>query len=193
MEQGSLKKAEAALLELNASYVSPKDESGRMAWLGYTRWIIGDIPAAERSYRDGVLVAERTGSRDIICEALFQLEKFLLWTGPPLEYETVRAGRLQTVQSTGSIVCFDMDDSRPGASRNPRDSPSVINIHIASSASCEKWRQSAFTELAGGPGALLKIDNILHGTHGVHATAVSDQLRTTRLNANSARRNSPEE
>ncbi|RYO78918.1 hypothetical protein DL764_010073 [Monosporascus ibericus] len=150
-------RAEAALLDLDVDHVNPKDGPFRLAWLGYVRWIRGSLAAAEESYRDGFLAAERTGSHDVVCEALFQLERFLSCTGQPLESEAVRARRFGVVQRMASIICVDADDGHVSdCGDTARGSgPSVLKILIASGAIGDKWRPSAFAELVEGPGALL--------------------------------------
>ncbi|RYP25257.1 hypothetical protein DL765_000138 [Monosporascus sp. GIB2] len=159
LEEGRPDRAEAALLDLDVDHVNPKDEPFRLAWLGYVRWIRGNLPAAEQSYRDGFLAAERTGSCDVVCEALFQLEKFLSCTGQPLKSEAVRARRFGVVQRMGSIVCVDADDGHaPDCGDATRGSgPSVLKIRIASGAIGDRWRPSAFAELAEGPRGITRV------------------------------------
>ncbi|RYP12449.1 hypothetical protein DL767_011262 [Monosporascus sp. MG133] len=169
LEGGRPDRAEAALLDLDVNHVNPKDEPFRLAWLGYVRWIRGYLPAAEQSYRDGFLAAERTGSGDVVCEALFQLEKFLSCTGQPLESEAVRARRFGVVQRMGSIVCVDADDGHVSdcGDTTRGSGPSVLKIRIASRAIGDKWRPSAFAELVEGPGALLGSGEVAyHGDDG---------------------------
>ncbi|RYP72989.1 hypothetical protein DL770_007869 [Monosporascus sp. CRB-9-2] len=181
LEEGRSDRAEAALLDLDVDHVNPKDEPFRLAWLGYVRWIRGNLPAAEQSYRDGFLAAERTGSRDVVCEALFQLEKFLSCTGQPLESEAVRARRFGVVQRMGSIVCVDADDGHVSdCGDTARGSvPSVLKIRIASGAIGDKWRPSAFAELVEGPGALLGSGEVAYQVAGLEDEARGAMPRAT--------------
>ena len=167
LEEGHLEKAEAALLDLDTDHANLRDEPFRFAWLGYVRWIMGKLAAAEEAYRHGIILAERTGSRDVLCEALFQLERFLSYTGQHLESEGTRARRLMTVQRAGLIVSTDVadDDGALGSNDTPSGT-SVMNIHIASGASGEKWRPGAFAELTGEPWALLSPDNAIRDDEG---------------------------
>lgn len=187
LEEGNPEKAEAALLDLDADHVNLKDEPFRLSWLGYAQWVGGKTVEAEQSYRDGVLAAERTCARDILCEALFQLERFLSWTGRPLESEGVRGRRLQALQRAGSIVSIDAGDSgTPSSSRNAHGGPSIVKIYIASGASGENWRPGAFSELTGGPWALLKPGGNPAGRDGAHAVGGGDQLLKASTSVNPA-------
>ena len=183
LEEGQPKKAEAALLELDADYVSLKDEPFRSAWLGYVRWIMGDLPAAEQAYRNGVLLAERTGSRDILCEALFQLERFLSYTGQHLESEAIRARRFATVQHAGSIVStVTHNNQQASETEDTPDGSSIVEIHIASGASGERWRPSAFTELTEGTWAFLRPDNVACDEAGHVAESIQPEEAPSTIN-----------
>ncbi|RYP47728.1 hypothetical protein DL768_006264 [Monosporascus sp. mg162] len=179
LEEGRPDRAETALLDLGVDHVNPKDEPFRLAWLGYVRWIRGNLPAAEQSYRDGFIAAERTGSRDVVCEALFQLERFLSWTGRSLESEAVRARRFSVVQRMGSIVCVDADDGHVSDCGDTivGGGPSVLKIRIASGAIGDKWRPSAFAELVEGPGALLGSGELAYHVDGGQVAGLEAEAR----------------
>ena len=177
LEEGHLEKAEAALLDLDADHTNLRDEPFRFAWLGYVRWIMGNLTAAEQAYRHGITLAERTGSRDILCEALFQLERFLSYTGQHLESEAMRARRFTTVQRAGLIVATDVDGDNGalGANEAPSGTSSITKIHIASGASGEKWRPGAFAELTDEPWALLSPENAIRDEEGGQTTGLFSQ------------------
>ncbi|KAI3325150.1 hypothetical protein HD806DRAFT_467502 [Xylariaceae sp. AK1471] len=142
LAEDQLDKAEDALSQLDMTALSPRDDSFRSVWLGYIRWVKGDITAAEKAYKDSVQAAKRTGSRDCVCEALFQLETFYLHRQEPLQAERIRAERLDVLRKLDSIVWTDdhddtasVEDSEPG--------PKVTIIRIGSDLCNETWNPSA--------------------------------------------------
>ncbi|KAI1491430.1 hypothetical protein F5X96DRAFT_478244 [Biscogniauxia mediterranea] len=146
MEQGDLDAAEEALFRLDADALTPKDESFRRVWLGYVQWVKGDLPRAERSYVDAVLAARQTGSRDCVCEALYQLETFYLQTGEPLEAERIRAERFQVLRRLDAIVWTDYHRHLSGADGSCTDTgPRVAFVHFGSGANSADWRPAAFS------------------------------------------------
>ncbi|KAI1499709.1 hypothetical protein F5X99DRAFT_267912 [Biscogniauxia marginata] len=146
MEQGRLDIAEDALSRLDTTTLTPKDESFRCLWLGYVQWVKGELPRAERSYVDSVLAARRTGSRDCVCEALYQLETFYLRTGEPLEAERIRAERFQVLRRLDCIMWTDYNYPIPsGDCAHTTTGPQVAIVHFGSGANSADWSPSAFT------------------------------------------------
>ncbi|KAI1206314.1 uncharacterized protein F4807DRAFT_235760 [Annulohypoxylon truncatum] len=144
LEQQRLDKAEEALVRLNPSLLAARDEAFRCIWLGYIQCLRGNHPAAESFYKNSVLAAKRTGSRDCVLEALFQLETFFLHYRKPLEAERVRAERFRVLRRD-SIIWTDQE--RSPQSRGSTPGPSVMILHIGSDDSSARWRPSAFTEI----------------------------------------------
>ncbi|KAI5920274.1 hypothetical protein F4810DRAFT_723602 [Camillea tinctor] len=161
MEQGNLDAAENALFRLDADVLTPKDESFRRVWLGYVQWVKGDLPRAERSYVDAVLAARQTGSRDCMCEALYQLETFYLRTGEPLEAERIRAERFQVLRRLDAIMWTDYIRSAGGGEGTCANSggPQVAIVRFGSGANSADWRPAAFT--------LMKTQDDVTGSGGV--------------------------
>ncbi|KAI0444547.1 hypothetical protein F4803DRAFT_243502 [Xylaria telfairii] len=143
LADGQLDQADGALSQLDVQALSPKDNSFRCVWLGYVRWMKGDIAAAEKAYKDSVQAAKLTGSRDCVCEALFQLEKFYLYRKEPLQAEGVRAERLNTLRKLDPIMWTDYQDGSTGKDSDPETGPTVTFIRIGSDASSETWDPSA--------------------------------------------------
>ncbi|KAL7624978.1 hypothetical protein AAE478_004192 [Parahypoxylon ruwenzoriense] len=141
IEQQRPDKAEEVMSALESDSLSAKDESFRCVWLGYIRYIRGNYSAAERSYKDSVLAARRTGSRDCLLESLFQLETFFLQTGKPLEAERVRAKRFVEHRRIGPLIWVDQEQASHSTN-------TVMMIHIGSGNSSAAWRPSAFAEVA---------------------------------------------
>jgi hypothetical protein len=148
LAEGQLGKAEDALSQLDVTTLSPRDDSFRCLWLGYIRWVKGDVTAAEEAYKDSVQAAKRTGSRDCVCEALFQLETFYLHRQEPLQAECIRAERLDILRRLDSVVWADdhgaavsVDDSESG--------PKVTIIRIGSDLCTETWSPSASALVIG--------------------------------------------
>lgn len=145
LADGQLDKADGVLSQLDVPALSPKDNSFRCVWLGYVRWMKGDIAAAEKAYKDSVQAAKLTGSRDCVCEALFQLEKFYLYRQEPLQAEGVRAERLNTLRKLDPIMWTDYQDASMGKDSDSETGPTVTFIRIGSDASSETWDPSAST------------------------------------------------
>ncbi|KAI0139485.1 hypothetical protein F4776DRAFT_590626 [Hypoxylon sp. NC0597] len=145
LEQRRLDKAEEALSHLDASFLAARDESFRCVWLGYIKCIKGDLRAAERFYKNSVLAAKQTGSRDCVLEALYQLETFFLHAGKPLEAEQVRAERFRLHRKLDSLIWTDREDIPSSRDRN--SDPMVMIVHIASDESGAAWQPSAFAEV----------------------------------------------
>ncbi|KAI1455412.1 hypothetical protein F4805DRAFT_272730 [Annulohypoxylon moriforme] len=144
LEQHRLDKAEEALIRLNSSFLAARDESFRCIWLGYIQCLKGNLLAAESYYKNSVLAAKRTGSRDCVLEALFQLETFFLHSKKPLEAEGIRAERFRILRRDSLIWA---DQEGPPHSRGSTPGPSVMILHIGSDDSSDRWRPSAFTEI----------------------------------------------
>ncbi|KAI0540077.1 hypothetical protein GGR58DRAFT_499483 [Xylaria digitata] len=140
LADGQLDKADDALSQVDAATLSPRDNSFRCVWLGYIRWMKGDIAAAEKSYKDSVQAAKLTGSRDCVCEALFQLETFYLHRQEPLQAEGIRAERLNALRRLGTITWADQDAP---LGKDPDTGSKVTIIRIGSDASNETWDPSA--------------------------------------------------
>ncbi|KAI0150267.1 hypothetical protein GGR57DRAFT_202107 [Xylariaceae sp. FL1272] len=140
--ENRLDEAEEVLSELDDTTLSPRDESFRCVWLGYIRWTKGDVNVAEKSYQDSVEAAKRTGSRDCIGEALFQLETFYLHTKDPLRAERIRAERLDVLRQLDSIVWIDEPSPAPPKAIGARSEVTVIRI--GSDAHSREWQPSAF-------------------------------------------------
>lgn len=145
LERGQLDAAEKALSELESGSLAARDESFRCIWLGYVQCLKGDFPAAEQFYKESVLAARRTGSRDCVLEALHQLETFFLHTGKPLEAEGVRTERFRLLRRLGSLVWTDQEDVL--RSGDGTTGPVVAMIHIGSGESSATWRPSALAEV----------------------------------------------
>ncbi|KAI0015976.1 hypothetical protein F4780DRAFT_32135 [Xylariomycetidae sp. FL0641] len=147
VEQGQFEKAEEALTTLPPACLTPKDESFLHVWIGYIKWLRGDMPASGRSYMVATQAARKSSSPDCVCEALFQLENFYLRSGEPLEAERVRAERLQTLHQMHSIIWSDhgglLDD------KCSMNGPRIMKIYIGSDASSQNWRPSAFSLMTG--------------------------------------------
>ncbi|KAI1138539.1 hypothetical protein F5Y05DRAFT_404259 [Hypoxylon sp. FL0543] len=146
LEKQQLDKAEESLSHLESNSLVARDESFRCIWLGYVRCIKGDLVAAERSYKNSVLQAKLTGSRDCVLEALFQLEKFFIYAGKPLEAEEVRGERFRLHRKLDSLIWTDQEDVP--SSRYCDSDPTVLILHIASDGSGAKWQPSAFAEVS---------------------------------------------
>jgi hypothetical protein len=97
----------------------------------------GDITAAEKAYKDSVQAAKRTGSRDCVSEALFQLETFYLHRQEPLQAESIRAERLDVLRKLDSVVWTDHHDHL--SVKDSEISSKVTIIRIGSDASSETW------------------------------------------------------
>ncbi|KAI1749720.1 hypothetical protein F4782DRAFT_533159 [Xylaria castorea] len=145
LAEGQLDKADDVLSQLDVTALSPKDDSFRCVWLGYVRWMKGDIAAAERAYKDSVQAAKLTGSRDCVCEALFQLEKFYLYRQEPLQAEGIRAERLNALRKLEPIMWTDHQEAETGKEKDTETGPTVTIIHIGSHASSDTWDPSAST------------------------------------------------
>ncbi|KAI1101224.1 hypothetical protein F4804DRAFT_16851 [Jackrogersella minutella] len=145
LEQHRLDKAEEALSRLDSSSLAARDESFRYIWLGYIQCIRRDFPAAETLYKNSVLAARRTGSRDCVLEALFQLETFFLHARQPLEAERVRAERFRVLRKLDFLVWNDQEDTP--RSRGFAPGPAVMIVHIGSDEASSRWHPSAFTEV----------------------------------------------
>ncbi|KAI8626294.1 hypothetical protein F5Y19DRAFT_226357 [Xylariaceae sp. FL1651] len=143
MAESRLDKAEEVLSQLDTENLSPRDESFRCVWLGYILWTKGDLIAAEKAYQDSVLAARRTGSRDCVCEALFQLETFYLHRQEPLQAERIRAERLNILRRLDSIVWSDHHGTSPMG--DSETSPTVNVVRIGSDANTRTWSPSAST------------------------------------------------
>lgn len=146
LELGRLNEAEDALSRLESGSLAARDESFRCVWLGYVQCLKGDFATAEGFYKESVLAARRTGSRDCVLEALFQLETFLIHTGKPLEAERIRTERFRLLRKLGSLVWVDQEDILGLEDRT--SGPIVTMIHIGSGASSTQWRPSASAEVA---------------------------------------------
>ncbi|KAI0814402.1 hypothetical protein GGR55DRAFT_431087 [Xylaria sp. FL0064] len=140
LADGQPGKAEDALSRLDAMTLSPRDNSFRCVWLGYIRWMKGDTTAAEKAYKDSVQAAKLTGSRDCVCEALFQLETFYLHMQEPLQAEGIRAERLSALRRLGTITWVDQDAS---SGKDSEVGSKVTIIRIGSDATSEGWEPSA--------------------------------------------------
>ncbi|KAI0456721.1 hypothetical protein F5B21DRAFT_122901 [Xylaria acuta] len=145
LAEGELDKADEVLSQLDVTALSHKDDSFRCVWLGYVRWMKGDAAAAEKAYKDSVQAAKLTGSRDCVCEALFQLEKFYLYRQEPLQAEGIRAERLNALRKLEPITWMDHRDASTGKEKGAETSPTVTIIHIGSDASSDTWDPSAST------------------------------------------------
>ncbi|KAJ2975100.1 hypothetical protein NUW58_g8451 [Xylaria curta] len=143
LAEGQLDKADDVLSQIDAATLSPRDDSFRCVWLGYIRWTKGDITAAEKAYKDSVQAAKLTGSRDCVCEALFQLERFYLHRQEPLQAEGIRAERLNALRKLDCITWADHQD--PPMENDSETGSKVTIIRIASDASSETWHPSAST------------------------------------------------
>ncbi|KAI2467908.1 hypothetical protein F4781DRAFT_288286 [Annulohypoxylon bovei var. microspora] len=144
LEQQHLDKAEEALSRLDSSSLAARDESFRCIWLGYIQCLRGNLPRAESFYKNSVLAANRTGSRDCVLEALFQLEAFFLHSGQPLEAERIRAERFRVLRRD-SLIWTDQEETP--CSRGHTSGPSVMILHIGSDETSARWRPSAFAEI----------------------------------------------
>ncbi|KAI1283452.1 hypothetical protein F5Y07DRAFT_385816 [Xylaria sp. FL0933] len=142
LADGQPGQAEDALSRLDATTLSPRDNSFRCVWLGYIRWMKGDTAAAEKAYKDSVQAAKLTGSRDCVCEALFQLETFYLHMQEPLQAEGIRAERLNALRRLGTITWVDQDASS-GKGKESEAGTKVTIIRIGSDATSEGWEPSA--------------------------------------------------
>ncbi|KAI1774236.1 hypothetical protein F4818DRAFT_77488 [Hypoxylon cercidicola] len=145
LELGRLNEAEEALSRLESGSLTARDESFRYVWLGYVQCLKGDFAAAEGFYKESVLAARRTGSRDCILEALFQLETFLIHAGKHLEAERIRTERFRLLRKLGSLVWVDQEDIL--GLEDHTSAPVVTMIHVGSGASSTQWRPSAFAEV----------------------------------------------
>ncbi|KAI1330114.1 hypothetical protein F5Y16DRAFT_46294 [Xylariaceae sp. FL0255] len=147
LAEGLFEKAKDALAELDNTRLSPRDDSFRSVWLGYVHWISGDITAAEKAYKDSILAAKRTESRDCVSEALFQLETFYLYSEEPLQAERIRSERFDVLRQLDSIIwAGNQSMSDTGEPRPPGD---VTIIRIGSDASSANWSSRAFSFLTG--------------------------------------------
>ncbi|KAI0378128.1 hypothetical protein F5Y04DRAFT_163800 [Hypomontagnella monticulosa] len=145
LEEKQPDKAEEALSSLGPDSLAARDESFRCVWLGYIRCLKRDFPAAEQFYRNSVLAARQTGSRDCVLEALFQLETFFIHARNPLGAEEIRQERFNVLRRLDSLVWVDQEDVP-----NPTDcasGPTVTIIHIGSDESSARWSPSAFTQV----------------------------------------------
>ncbi|KAI0525600.1 hypothetical protein F5B22DRAFT_351078 [Xylaria bambusicola] len=142
LADGKPDKADNVLSQLDATTLSPRDNSFRCVWLGYIRWMRGETTAAEKAYKDSVQAAKLTGSRDCVCEALFQLETFYLHIQEPLQAEGVRAERLNALRKLGAIAWVDQGTT---LGKDSETSSKVTIIRIGSDASSETWDASAST------------------------------------------------
>ncbi|KAI1816671.1 hypothetical protein GGS20DRAFT_170737 [Poronia punctata] len=163
LQESQLDKAEDALSRLDVSTLPPRDDSFRCVWLGYVRWIKGDTAAAENAYKDSVMAAKRTGSRDCVCEALYQLETFYLHTREPLKAEGIRAERLDIMRSLGTVVWTDGSYGTASSTRDIETGSDINIIRIGSDASIEMWSPSA-TNLMIGHHELC--DHVTNNTEG---------------------------
>lgn len=145
LEEKHLDKAEEALSSLDPGSLTARDESFRCVWLGYIRCLKRDFPAAEQFYRNSVLAARRTGSRDCMLEALFQLETFFIHARNPLRAEGIRQERFNVLRGLDSLVWVDQENVL--APTDNASGPTVTIIHIGSDESSARWRPSAFTEV----------------------------------------------
>lgn len=143
LADGQLDKADDALSQLDVAILSARDNSFRYVWLGYVRMLKGDVTAAENAYKDAVRAAKLTGSRDCVCEALFQLERFYLYRQEPLQAEGIRAERLNTLRKLSSVAWTDHRDTSTG--KDSETGPKVTIIRIGSGVSSETWEPSAST------------------------------------------------
>ncbi|KAI1768023.1 hypothetical protein GGR53DRAFT_32231 [Hypoxylon sp. FL1150] len=146
LEAGQLDEAEYALSRFEPGSLAARDESFRCVWLGYVQCLKGDFTAAEGFYKDSVLAARRTGSRDCLLEALFQLETFFIHVGRPLDAERIRIGRFRLLPKLGSLVWVDQEDIL-GLEETSPSRPVITMIHVGSGASSALWRPSAFAEV----------------------------------------------
>ncbi|KAI0906420.1 hypothetical protein F4823DRAFT_78214 [Ustulina deusta] len=142
LADGQPDKADDALSQLDITTLSPRDDSFRCVWLGYVRWMKGDTTAAEKAYKDSVQAAKLTGSRDCVCEALFQLETFYLHRQEPLQAEGIRAERLNALRRLGSITWAGQDIS---SGKDSEIGSNVTIIRIGSDAGSETWEPLAST------------------------------------------------
>ncbi|KAI1366538.1 hypothetical protein F5Y08DRAFT_128551 [Xylaria arbuscula] len=146
LADGNPDKAESILSQLDATTLSPRDNSFRCVWLGYIRWMRGETTAAEKAYKDSVQAAKLTGSRDCVCEALFQLETFYLHIQEPLQAEGIRAERFNALRKLGAIAWVDQDPSSGKESGKESETGSKVTIiRIGSDTSSETWDPSAST------------------------------------------------
>ncbi|KAI1825574.1 hypothetical protein F4861DRAFT_530237 [Xylaria intraflava] len=141
--EGQLDKADDALSRLDVAALPPRDDSFRHIWLGYIRWMKGDVHAAEKAYQAAVEAAKLTRSRDCVCEALFQLERFYLHIREPLQAETIRAERLNGLRKLDSIIWTDHRNT--SSVNDSENSPTITIVRIGSDASSETWTPSAST------------------------------------------------
>ncbi|KAI2643383.1 hypothetical protein GGS21DRAFT_536817 [Xylaria nigripes] len=155
---GELDKADNALSQLDVTVLSPQDNSFRCVWLGYIRWMKGDVHNAEKSYQDAVEAAKLTRSRDCICEALFQLERFYLHIQEPLQAERIRAERLNGLRKLDSIIWTDHRDT--SWVDDPEDGPRTDIVRIGSDASSETWNPSASSVLIEDFGLLNQVSTL---------------------------------
>lgn len=144
--QQLLDEAEEVLSRFESSLITAREESFRYVWLGYVQCIKGDFSAAEQSYKNSVLAARQTGSRDCVLEALFQLETFFLHAGKPLAAEKVRTERFHVLHRLATLAWVDQENAISSESSSSR--PTVTIIRIGSGESSDTWRPSAFTETA---------------------------------------------
>ncbi|KAI0967452.1 hypothetical protein F4678DRAFT_475174 [Xylaria arbuscula] len=142
LADGEPDKAEDALSQLDATTLSPRDDSFRCVWLGYIRWMKGDTVSAEKAYKDSVQAAKLTGSRDCVCEALFQLETFYLHMQEPLQAEEIRAERLNSLRMLSAITWVDQDIS---SGKDSETDSKVTVIRLGSDAGSETWEPLAST------------------------------------------------
>ncbi|KAI1266682.1 hypothetical protein F5Y18DRAFT_363361 [Xylariaceae sp. FL1019] len=140
--ENRLDEAEDVLIKLDGPTLSPRDESFRCVWLGYIRLVKGDVAVAKKAYQDSVEAAKRTGSRDCVSEALFQLETFYLHTQDPLRAERIRAERLDVLRQLDSIIWTEERSPIPPKAIEGRSEVTVIRI--GSDAHSREWRPSAF-------------------------------------------------
>ncbi|KAI0205289.1 hypothetical protein F4808DRAFT_448319 [Astrocystis sublimbata] len=141
--EGQLNKADDVLSQLDSTFLPPKDDSFRCVWLGYVRWMKGDIAAAETAYKNSIQAAKLTGSRDCICEALFQLERFYLCRSESLKAEGVRAERLDVLRKLEPVLWTDHQDASRGHEKETETGPMVTIFHIGSGATSDTWTPSA--------------------------------------------------
>ncbi|KAI1181542.1 hypothetical protein F5B17DRAFT_273826 [Nemania serpens] len=141
LADGQLDKADDALSQLDIKILSARDDSFRHLWLGYIRMMKGDFIAAENAYKDSVQAAKLTGSRDCLCEALFQLETFLLYRQEPLLAEGIRAERFNALRNMNSVTWTHRHDTLMG--KGSETDSKVTIIRIGSGASSEAWEPSA--------------------------------------------------
>ncbi|KAI1181163.1 hypothetical protein F4777DRAFT_4475 [Nemania sp. FL0916] len=140
-------KADKALSQLDVTTLSPRDDSFRCLWLGYIRCTRGDMTAAENAYKDCVQAAKLTGSRDCLCEALFQLERFYLYRQEPLQAEGIRAERLNAMRKLEPLTWTNSQDTsvRKDSETDADMDSKVTIIRIGSNGSSEVWEPSAST------------------------------------------------